>query len=88
MIGEGIIATLANGPIVPETRPAPPIGPKWALAHDVFAGLIAAIVVLSYCLSYAALLFPGALKSEQPIGLWCLMMGALVAGVVIGYEPG
>jgi SulP family sulfate permease len=54
-----------------------------AVLGDVFAGLIAAVVVLSYCLSYSALLFPGELKSGIPLALWSMLAGSIVTGAIV-----
>lgn len=50
---------------------------------DVFAGIIAGAIVLSYCLSFSSLLFPGALAAERPSVLWALLAGAVILSVTV-----
>jgi SulP family sulfate permease len=53
---------------------------------DVFAGGISGLIVLSYCLSYSSLLFPGALAVERPSGLWALLIGSIIVGLVVSWR--
>ncbi len=54
-----------------------------ALGRDVLAGAIAAIVLIAYCISFAALIFTGDLAAGFSLGLAGLMMGTAVTCIVI-----
>jgi SulP family sulfate permease len=56
------------------------------VASNVLAGLIAASVVISYCVSYSALLFPGSLQTGLSMGLWSLLVGSIVVGTIAGFK--
>lgn len=56
------------------------------LIGDVTAGIISGIIVLSYCLSFSSLLFAGPLTPERPSGLWALLVGSIVVGLVVTYR--
>ncbi len=56
------------------------------LARDTLAGASAALVILSYLLSYSALMFSGELAAGFPIALWAMLFGSVVAGAWIAYR--
>jgi SulP family sulfate permease len=49
-----------------------------AWAREIACGLIAGAVALAYALSYAALLFPGALKHLLPVGIGLALVNAAI----------
>lgn len=57
------------------------LGP--AFLPEVVAGLVASLVTLTNCLSFAALIFAGSLRDGLPYGLWAFMIGAAVGCVAI-----
>lgn len=50
---------------------------------DLVAGTVAALVTVAYCVSFSALVFQGDLKGGLPEGLWALLLGAAIAGVIV-----
>ena len=55
-----------------------------ALVTKAGAGLAAALLAIAYCLSFSALLFQGGLHQGLAMGLWALLAGSAVTGLVIG----
>jgi SulP family sulfate permease len=53
------------------------------LGRDALAGVISAVVQIAYCISFAALIFQGALAAGFSLGLAAMIMGTAVTGVVI-----
>jgi sulfate permease, SulP family len=51
--------------------------------REAVAGAIAATIILSYALSYSALMFHDAFASGMPIVLWAMLIGAAIGGVAI-----
>jgi sulfate permease, SulP family len=50
---------------------------------DLFAGLVAAVVVIGNIVSFGALMFPGELSSGIPIVIWAMLIGSCIGGVWI-----
>ncbi|HEY8264514.1 MAG TPA: SulP family inorganic anion transporter [Methyloceanibacter sp.] len=53
------------------------------LGRDALAGVILAVVQIAYCISFAALIFQGALAAGFSLGLAAMIMGTAVTSVVI-----
>jgi sulfate permease, SulP family len=53
------------------------------LGRDALAGVIAAVVNISYCISFAALIFQGTIADGFSLGLAALIMGTAVTGFVV-----
>ena len=53
------------------------------LGRDALAGVILAVVQIAYCISFAALIFQGALAAGFSLGLAAMIMGTTVTSVVI-----
>lgn len=60
-----------------------PVGRVSGLVGEIGAGVMASLVTLSNCLSYAALIFSGALSGGLSQGLWAFMAGAAISCVVL-----
>ncbi|MGE3066370.1 MAG: SulP family inorganic anion transporter [Hyphomicrobiaceae bacterium] len=54
-----------------------------SFAPDLVAGLVGALVTIAYCVSFSALIFQGQLQGGLSLGLWALLVGAAVTGIVI-----
>lgn len=54
-----------------------------AVALDVFGGLLAALVSVAYCVSYAALICSGKLAKFLPFGISAALVSAAVIGLVV-----
>ena len=50
---------------------------------DALAGLVAALVTIAYCISFSALVFQGELRGGLAMGLWALLMGAAITGIIV-----
>ena len=50
---------------------------------DLLAGLVASLVTIAYCISFSALVFQGELRGGLAMGLWALLSGAAVTGIVV-----
>jgi hypothetical protein len=50
---------------------------------DLFAGLVAAVVLIGNIVSFGALMFPGELSSGIPIVIWAMLIGSCIGGVWI-----
>lgn len=51
--------------------------------RDLFAGLVAAVVLIGNIVSFGALMFPGELSSGIPIVIWAMLIGSCIGGVWI-----
>ena len=60
-----------------------PVARLSGLVGEIGAGVMASLVTLSNCLSYAALIFSGALSGGLSQGLWAFMAGAAISCVVL-----
>ena len=54
-----------------------------AALTDVFAGAICSILSITYCLSYAALIFTGPLEHQLSYGVAVTFLSAAVGGTVV-----
>jgi SulP family sulfate permease len=54
-----------------------------ALSRDAAAGAVSAVVLLTSIVSFASLMFPGALAAGAPIALWAMLVGSGVTGLWI-----
>ncbi len=50
---------------------------------DALAGMVAALVTIAYCISFSALVFQGELRGGLAMGLWALLMGAAITGIIV-----
>ena len=50
---------------------------------DVLAGMVAALVTIAYCISFSALVFQGELRGGLAMGLWALLTGAAITGIIV-----
>lgn len=50
---------------------------------DVLAGVVASLVTIAYCVSFSALVFQGELRGGLAQGLWALLTGAAITGVIV-----
>lgn len=57
-----------------------------ALARDSVAGSVAAIVMVANIVSFAALMFPGALAGGAPTAVWAMLIGSGVSGLWIAWK--
>lgn len=55
----------------------------WFLLTNCSAGLVAGLVTLTYSISYAALIFSGALSPYLPLGVSMSLVGAVILGIVV-----
>jgi SulP family sulfate permease len=81
-------ATLRKPPAGPATlSPGGAQGP-WArrLAADLFAGLLVALVTLTFSLSCAALVFSGSLAEHFPLGIASAVISAGVTALVVAWR--
>lgn len=53
------------------------------LPRDLLAGIIAGFVTITYCLSFAALIFQGGLAGGLPLGLSSLLTGTALIGIIV-----
>lgn len=56
------------------------------LLRDSLAGLVASIVLLANIVSFAALMFPGALAAGASSAIWAMLIGSSVSGVWIAWK--
>ena len=56
------------------------------LAKDTVAGLMAAVVLITNIVSFAALMFPGELNSGVPIAVWSMLIGSCIGGTWIALK--
>jgi len=54
-----------------------------SLARDLAAAAVSAVVLLTSIVSFASLMFPGALAAGAPTAVWAMLVGSGVAGVWI-----
>lgn len=67
-----------------QTPTAPPRRPRLgALARDLAAGAVSAIVLLTSIVSFASLMFPGAMAAGASTAVWAMLVGSGVAGLWI-----
>lgn len=50
---------------------------------DVLAGTVAALVTIAYCISFSALVFQGDLSGGLAMGLWAMLMGSAITGIIV-----
>ncbi len=50
---------------------------------DVLAGVVASLVTIAYCISFSALVFQGELRGGLAMGLWALLMGSAITGIIV-----
>jgi sulfate permease, SulP family len=50
---------------------------------DALAGMVAALVTIAYCISFSALVFQGDLRGGLAMGLWALLTGAAITGIIV-----
>jgi SulP family sulfate permease len=50
---------------------------------DVLAGMVAALVTIAYCISFSALVFQGDLRGGLAMGLWAMLTGAAITGIIV-----
>jgi len=64
------------------------LGKNWfrVVLTDVFAGAIASILSIAYCLSYAALIFTGPLEHVLAYGVAVTFMSAAVGGAIVAWR--
>lgn len=71
-----------------DTRPAPseqlgaPLS-AGALLRDLAAAAVSAVVLLTSVVSFASLMFPGALAAGAPTAIWAMLVGSGIAGLWI-----
>lgn len=53
------------------------------LARDAVSGAVAALVTVSYCISFAALIFQNSIAGGFTLGLSALLTGTVVTGVIV-----
>jgi SulP family sulfate permease len=51
--------------------------------RDIFAGLVASVVLIANIVSFGALMFPGDLSGGIPIAIWSMLVGSCIGGVWI-----
>ncbi|MDP2006043.1 MAG: STAS domain-containing protein [Rubrivivax sp.] len=61
-------------------------GKARALARDMVAGTVAAVVLVANIVSFAALMFPGPLAQGAAAAIWALLIGSGIAGIVIAWK--
>lgn len=54
-----------------------------ALVRDVVSGGVAGLVMVTYCISFSALIFQGPIEGDFTLGLSALLTGTLVTGLVV-----
>lgn len=54
-----------------------------ALLRDTLSGLVFALVIVTYCISFSALIFQGDLKGGLTLGLSALLTGTVITGLVV-----
>ncbi len=45
--------------------------------------MVAALVTIAYCISFSALVFQGDLRGGLAMGLWALLTGAAITGIIV-----
>lgn len=58
-------------------------GGSSAFFRDCLSGLVFALVIVTYCISFSALIFQGDIESGLTLGLSALLTGTVVTGLVI-----
>jgi SulP family sulfate permease len=53
------------------------------LPRDLLAGVVASLVTVAYCISFAALIFQGDLAGGLSLGLAALLTGTVINGVIV-----
>lgn len=56
------------------------------LGRDILAGVLLGLVVATYSVSYAALVFPAGLSDSLPLGLGLFLCSAIIAAVVVAWR--
>lgn len=51
--------------------------------RDLFAGLVASVVLIANIVSFGALMFPGDLSAGIPVAIWSMLVGGCISGVWI-----
>jgi SulP family sulfate permease len=75
------------GEAAPTAAPAPgPTSPVRGLAADVFAGLVVALVTLTFSISCAALVYAGPLAPYLPVGIASALIGASITALVVAWR--
>lgn len=54
-----------------------------ALLRDTLSGLVFALVIVTYCISFSALIFQGDIKGGLTLGLSALLTGTVITGLVV-----
>ncbi len=54
-----------------------------ALLRDALSGLVFALVIITYCISFSALIFQGDLSGGLTLGLSALLTGTVITGLVV-----
>ena len=54
------------------------------VAVEILAGLVVAMVSITYCVGFSALIFDGPLQSGLPTSLWSMLVGTVICSVIIG----
>ncbi len=60
-------------------------GEKPPLWREAVAGCVAAVILLAYCLSFAALIFADDLRTGLAAGLWALLLATAAATIVASF---
>lgn len=62
-----------------------PVGLR-AWAKEAVAGGVASVVLMANIVSFAALMFPGALAAGAPTAVWAMLVGSAVVGLWVGWK--
>lgn len=63
-----------------------PIYARQGLLRDVLAGLVSSIALIVNIVSFAALMFPGALAGGASTAIWAMLIGSAVCGAWIAWK--
>jgi len=70
----------------PSAATAPSDVHRLDVARDVFAGTLASLVSLAYCLSFSALIFAGQMSGGLPMALWSFMVATSIVTLLSAFH--
>ncbi|MGN6831201.1 SulP family inorganic anion transporter [Paucibacter sp. M5-1] len=57
-----------------------------ALLRDLLAGLVGSVALIANVVSFAALMFPGALSPGAPVAVWAMLVGGGITGIWLAWR--
>ncbi len=75
-----------SGESASRSTPEPGRALALSLACDAAAGMVAAVVLIANIVSFAALMFPGAMAQGAPSAIWAMLVGSGLSGLWIAWK--